>query len=56
MRYELRSLAGGWTVWDALENTPAVTNDVSLIDLSMKAAADLAEILNGMERETYGRP
>jgi hypothetical protein len=34
-----------------VKTAPAVTNDVSLTDLSMKAAADLADLLNRIDHE-----
>jgi hypothetical protein len=45
--YALRTplICCGWAVWDAVKDALAVTNDVSQIDLDLRIAVDLVDIM-----------
>jgi hypothetical protein len=45
-RYEIRSEFRGWTVYDTLTGSPAVSAHVPQTSLALEDADDLADLLN----------
>jgi hypothetical protein len=50
MRYEMRKVASGWSVWDTTTNAPAVVRGCWQTALSLEAADDLTDLLNHLDR------
>jgi hypothetical protein len=51
VRYEMRQVNSGWTVWDTQTNAPAVVEGRWQVDLNMEDADDLTDLLNRLDRE-----
>jgi hypothetical protein len=51
MRYEMRKLANGWTVWDTATNAPAICEGCWQTALPLEDADDLTDLLNRLDAE-----